>query len=92
MRDLAPNDPARLREELGGSTRRCRDRMRPVELGLASIGRRRALGLGREELSVVAGVGLTGLTLVGRGRDINASTEALLALSRRLPLSDDEQT
>jgi transcriptional regulator with XRE-family HTH domain len=66
--------------------------MRPEDLGLASLGRRRAPGLRREELSQAAGVGLTWLTWLEQGRDINASTEALLALSRTLRLSDDEHT
>ena len=53
---------------------------------------RRAPGLRREELSQAAGVGLTWLTWLDQGRGISASTEALLALSRTLWLSDDEHT
>jgi PAS domain-containing protein len=86
-RDAAPNVA-----ELGAFVRRCRERMRPDELGIAPVGRRRTPGLRREELSLAAGVGLTWLTWLEQGRDIHVGDDALEALARTMHLSDDERT
>jgi len=76
--------------ELGAFIRRCRERIRPEELKLQAVGRRRTPGLRREELSQAAGVGLTWLTWLEQGRNINVSTDVLCAISRALHLTDDE--
>jgi len=79
-----------LLAELGAFIRRCRERVRPEELNLQTVGRRRTPGLRREELSQAAGVGLTWLTWLEQGRDIHVSTDVLCAIARALRLSDDE--
>jgi hypothetical protein len=78
--------------ELGAFVRRCRERIRPEDLGIAPGGRRRTPGLRREELSLAAGVGLTWLTWLEQGRDIHVGDDALEALARTMRLNDDERT
>ncbi len=76
--------------ELGAFVRRCRERLNPEDLHLTTAGRRRTPGLRREELSHAAGVGLTWLTWLEQGRQINVSTDVLTAIAKALRLSDDE--
>lgn len=67
----------RVRVELAKFVRSRRERLDPAEFGLPTSGRRRTMGLRREELAAVAGVGLTWYTWFEQGRDIRVSTHFL---------------
>lgn len=80
----------RRRDALAAFLRQRRETLRPVDVGLPLTGRRRTPGLRREEVATLAGVGLTWYTWLEQGRDINASEEVLLRLSKALKLDDAE--
>lgn len=82
---------AALRRELGDFLRSRRERVTPQQAGLPSTGRRRTPGLRREEVAVLAGVGVTWYTWLEQGRPINVSTQVLRAVARVLQLDDVEQ-
>lgn len=79
------------KHELGQFLRSRRDRLRPIDVGLPTAGRRRAPGLRREEVAQLAGVGVTWYTWLEQGREINASEQVLEAIARALHLDDDER-
>jgi transcriptional regulator with XRE-family HTH domain len=78
--------------ELGRALRRWRDRVRPDAAGLPSGDRRRAAGLRREELALLAGVSVDYVTRLEQGRAANPSVPVVEALARALRLSGDERT
>ncbi|MFJ6066413.1 helix-turn-helix transcriptional regulator [Streptomyces tendae] len=82
---------AAIRRELGDFLRSRRERVTPQQAGLPSTGRRRTPGLRREEVAVLAGVGVTWYTWLEQGRPINVSTQVLRAVARVLRLDDVEQ-
>ncbi|MFI7392008.1 helix-turn-helix transcriptional regulator [Streptomyces tendae] len=82
---------AAIRRELGDFLRSRRERVTPRQAGLPSTGRRRTPGLRREEVAVLAGVGVTWYTWLEQGRPINVSTQVLRAVARVLQLDDVEQ-
>jgi transcriptional regulator with XRE-family HTH domain len=77
--------------ELGPALRAWRDRVGPAEAGLPAGGRRRAAGLRREELSLLAGVSADYITRLEQGRATAPSPQVLIALARALRLSDAER-
>ncbi|MEU8173727.1 helix-turn-helix transcriptional regulator [Microbispora hainanensis] len=77
--------------ELGRALRRWRDRVTPETVGLPSGGRRRAAGLRREELGLLAGISVDYITRLEQGRAANPSEPVLEALARALRLSGDER-
>lgn len=78
--------------ELAAFLRSRRSRLKPMDVGLPEgSGRRRTPGLRREEVAQLSGVGLTWYTWLEQGRDIPASRQVVLALSRALRLSDDDR-
>jgi transcriptional regulator with XRE-family HTH domain len=79
------------RGELGAFLKACRAKVRPGDVGLPSGARRRTSGLRREEVAMLAGVGVTWYTWLEQGRPINASTQVLDAVARTL-LLDVAQT
>lgn len=80
------------REELRAFLRSRRARLSPADVGLPdSGGLRRTPGLRREELAVLAGVGVSWYTWLEQGRDINPSPEVLDALARALRLDAAER-
>jgi transcriptional regulator with XRE-family HTH domain len=81
----------RRRPELGGFLRARRARLRPEDLGMAPGKRRRTPGLRREEVALLAGVGLTWYTWLEQGRPINASFQVLDAIARTLRMDDAER-
>ncbi|MFG2733522.1 helix-turn-helix transcriptional regulator [Streptomyces harbinensis] len=83
--------PAAVRRELGDFLRSRRERLTPQQAGLPSTGRRRTPGLRREEVAVLAGVGVTWYTWLEQGRPINVSTQVLRAVARALRLDDTER-
>jgi transcriptional regulator with XRE-family HTH domain len=72
--------------ELGDYLRARRDQIRPEEVGLVRGARRRAPGLRREELAMLAGISAEYYLRLERGRDKNPSRQILDALARALQL------
>ncbi|WP_067814154.1 helix-turn-helix transcriptional regulator [Nocardia inohanensis] len=82
-----PDRRAQLRDFLRGR----RARISPPEAGIPVSGRRRTPGLRREEVAVLAGVGVSWYTWLEQGRDITVSGEVLDAVARALRLSAAER-
>jgi transcriptional regulator with XRE-family HTH domain len=78
------NGNATRRRELGAFLRSRRERIKPEDVGVHSLRRRRTPGLRREEVAQLAGVGVTWYTWLEQGRDINPSPQVLDAISRTL--------
>ncbi|MEU6352574.1 helix-turn-helix transcriptional regulator [Streptomyces sp. NPDC047072] len=78
--------------ELGQALRRWRDRVSPDAAGLPAGGQRRAAGLRREELALLAGISVDYVTRLEQGRAANPSAQVVEALARALRLSADERT
>jgi transcriptional regulator with XRE-family HTH domain len=79
------------RAELGGFLKARRARLSPEEVGLPPAPRRRTPGLRREEVAMLAGVGVTWYTWLEQGRPINASGQVLDAVARTLRLDRAER-
>lgn len=77
--------------DLGGYLRQMRERARPEQRGLRAGGSRRVPGLRREEVAALAGVSQTYYTRLEQSQTAHASPQVLLAISRALDLSVDEQ-
>ena len=81
----------RRRAELGGFLKAHRARLSPADFGMPPGSRRRTPGLRREEVALLAGVGVTWYTWLEQGREINASQQVLDAVARTLRLSQAER-
>ncbi|QUQ64517.1 helix-turn-helix transcriptional regulator [Kutzneria sp. CA-103260] len=81
----------RRRGELGAFLKARRARLRPEDVGLPPGARRRTAGLRREEVALLAGVGVTWYTWLEQGRQINASTQVLDAVANTLRLDRAER-
>ncbi|MCX2179774.1 helix-turn-helix transcriptional regulator [Streptomyces sp. SKN60] len=68
-----------------------RARVSPAEAGLPDGGRRRTPGLRREEVAVLAGVGVSWYQWLEQGRDITVSAQVLDSVARVLRLSPTER-
>jgi transcriptional regulator with XRE-family HTH domain len=79
------------RAELSRFLRSRRERIGPAAVGLPGGARRRAPGLRREEVALLAGVSPTWYTYLEQGRNIRPSLELLESLARVLQLSPDER-
>ena len=79
------------RAELAEFLRSRRERITPEDAGLPPGTRRRTAGLRREEVALLAGVGVTWYTWLEQGRPINASTQVLDAVARTLRLDQTER-
>jgi transcriptional regulator with XRE-family HTH domain len=79
------------RQELSEFLKTRRARLTPADVGLPTAGGRRIRGLRREEVAVLAGVGLTWYTWFEQGRRIQVSTPFLQNLARALRLSEAER-
>ncbi|WP_405641089.1 helix-turn-helix transcriptional regulator [Streptomyces sp. NBC_00019] len=77
--------------ELGQALRRWRDRVAPETAGLPAGGQRRAAGLRREELALLAGISVDYVTRLEQGRAASPSRQVVEALARALRLSRDER-
>lgn len=84
------NDQER-RKELAHFLRTRRERLSPEAIGLSGSSRRRTPGLRREELAVVAGIGVTWYTSLEQARAITVSTQVLESLARVLHLNAVER-
>ena len=81
----------RRRVELGKFLKSRRARLKPEDFGMPAGSRRKTPGLRREELALLAGVGVTWYTWLEQGREINASTQVLDAVARTLRLDRAER-
>ncbi|WP_282106548.1 MULTISPECIES: helix-turn-helix domain-containing protein [unclassified Crossiella] len=77
--------------ELRDFLRSRRARLTPADVGLPATARRRTPGLRREEVAVLAGVGVTWYTWLEQGRDISVSAENLDAIAGALRLAEPER-
>ena len=81
----------RRRVELGKFLRSRRAQLSPADFDMPAGPRRRTPGLRREELALLAGVGVSWYTWLEQGREINVSTQVLDALARTLRLDRAER-
>ncbi|MGA5466079.1 helix-turn-helix transcriptional regulator [Mycobacterium sp. NPDC050041] len=79
------------RDELSDYLRSRRARLSPADVGLPTSGRRRTPGLRREEVAVLAGVGVSWYTWLEQGREITVSADVLDAVARALRLDPHER-
>jgi transcription regulator MmyB-like protein/helix-turn-helix protein len=91
VHDAAPHGRGRVRVELRDFLRTRRARLSPADVGLPAGGPRRTPGLRREEVAVLAGVGVSWYTWLEQGRDIKVSDSVLDAISRTLLLNEAER-
>ncbi|MFI6826683.1 helix-turn-helix transcriptional regulator [Kribbella sp. NPDC050241] len=82
---------SRRQTELREYLRSRRERLTPSQVGLPAAGNRRTPGLRREEVAVLAGVGVSWYTWLEQGRDIKVSEEVLDSVARVLLLDDVER-
>ncbi|WP_320773701.1 helix-turn-helix transcriptional regulator [Streptomyces sp. CRN 30] len=78
-------------DEFARILRAWRDRVRPEDVGLPPGPGRRAPGLRREELALIAGVSVDYLVRLEQGRARNPSPQLLSSLARALRLTDVER-
>ena len=78
-------------EELGEFLRTRRARLGPADVGLPAAAGRRAAGLRREEVAVLANIGVSWLTRLEQGRANRVSAEVLDGLAGALRLSRPER-
>ena len=74
---------------IGRYLRARRELVRPEDVGLPDLGRRRVPGLRREELAMLAGVSADYYVRLEQGRDQHPSEQVLDALARALRLDED---
>lgn len=77
--------------EFGRTVRLWRERVSPEASGLPVGGRRRAVGLRREELALLAGISVDYVTRLEQGRATNPSEQVVEALGRALRVSETER-
>lgn len=77
--------------ELGDFLRTRRERLEPAAVGLPGGTNRRTPGLRREEVAVLAGLGVSWLTRLEQGRANRVSAEVLAGLATALRLSSTER-
>jgi transcriptional regulator with XRE-family HTH domain len=68
-----------------------RERLAPADVGLPVSSRRRVRGLRREEVALLADIGIVWYTWLEQGRPINISDDALLRIATALRLTDQER-
>jgi MmyB-like transcription regulator ligand binding domain/Helix-turn-helix domain len=88
----APSADDVRRRELAAFLRSRRERLTPADVGLPDAGRRRTPGLRREEVALLAGVGVTWYTWLEQARDIHVSEQVLGAIARSLLLDAHERS
>lgn len=77
-------------EEIASFLRSRRERLAPADVGLPSGVRRRVKGLRREEVALLADVGITWYTWLEQGRPIAVSDETLERIGSALRLNSSE--
>ena len=83
---------AERRRELADFLRTRRERLAPEDVGLPRGGRRRVVGLRREELAQLAGVGLTWYTWLEQARNIHVSRQVVHSLGLALRLDPTQRS
>jgi transcriptional regulator with XRE-family HTH domain len=78
-------------DQLGDFLRTRRERLDPATVGFATGASRRTPGLRREEVAVLAGVGVSWLTRLEQGRANRVSAEVLHGLASALRMSATER-
>lgn len=78
------------RKQLGAFLRARRESLDPQRLGLPRSGRRRTPGLRREEVAMLADVGVTWYTWLEQGREVNPSVAVMQAIAEALQCSELE--
>jgi transcriptional regulator with XRE-family HTH domain len=78
--------------EFGAFLRSKREAMRPADLGLATVGRRHARGLRRDEVAERAGIGVSRYTMLEQGRIGTLPPRTLAAIADALMLCPRERT
>lgn len=91
-RPASNHAPTSNHARLGEFFRTRREQIRPEDVGLPVSTRRRTPGLRREEVAVLANVGVSWYTWLEQGRAIGASEEILEAISDALRLSPEDRT
>jgi transcriptional regulator with XRE-family HTH domain len=86
-----PTERELRRAELGDFLKTRRAQLSPEDFGMPPGPRRRTPGLRREEVALLAGVGVTWYTWLEQGRQINASAQVLDAVARTLRLDPAER-
>ncbi|GAA4596830.1 helix-turn-helix transcriptional regulator [Planotetraspora phitsanulokensis] len=76
-------------KSLGEFLRARRELVRPQDVGLPAMGRRRVPGLRREELAMLAGISIDYCVRLEQGRDQHPSEQVLEALAQALRLDED---
>lgn len=89
---MSSPDSSQRRRDLREFLQARRATLKPEEFGFQGVRRRRALGLRREEVASLAGVGLTWYTWLEQGRDIRVSEDMLQRLAGALRLSPHDTT
>ncbi|WP_275299045.1 helix-turn-helix transcriptional regulator [Clostridium sp. YIM B02500] len=84
------DNPKQRYKELGDFLRTRRAKILPSQVGLPEGTRRRTIGLRREEVSFLSGVGLTWYTWLEQGRPITISSQVIESLARTLMLDKKE--
>lgn len=79
------------RAELASFLRRRRESLQPEDVGLPSAGRRRTPGLRREEVAVLAHVGVSWYTWMEQGRELTVSSSVLDGIADALRLTTGER-
>jgi transcriptional regulator with XRE-family HTH domain len=74
---------------IGQFLRARREQVRPEDVGIPDLGRRRVPGLRREELAMLAGVSADYYVRLEQGRDQHPSPQVVDALARALRLDED---
>lgn len=80
-------DSEERRKELSAFLRTRRARINPSDVGLVNGARRRTPGLRREEVALLANIGVTWYTRLEQGLPINASAEVLNSIGVALQLT-----
>jgi len=88
---MSTSNPVTKRTELSAFLRDRRARITPAEVGLPNGLRRRTPGLRREEVALLADVGVSWYTWLEQGRDIHVSEALLERLARALRLDPAER-
>lgn len=78
------------RKTLGAYLRARRERLDPARLGLPVARKRRTPGLRREDVALLADVGITWYTWLEQGRSIRTSSKTMLAIAKALQFNDEE--
>lgn len=78
------------RRQLADFLRTRREKLKPEQLGITQLSRRRTPGLRREEVAEIAGVGTTWYTWLEQARDIQPSAEVLKRLAQALLMNPAE--